>query len=333
MTLLVWLILLWRPRPGSFLSPIQRLRAVPWTGSEIVVLFLLAHAVIPMLVLTLLEQLRFFSWLYGEEFVVNLSAATPNNPARQRTALWAQALTTPILVSLCLWITRRLSGTRAYQLGLGSDHLRRNLLLGALTASCVNPFVHLVYRAVEQIQKWYGVSLENHPIGELADKIPLEWFDWGALLFATLIAAPVVEEILFRGLLQAWVIVRPQRGSYVVVAALLLTLYLRGPHLAAAFAKGEGSWLPEVLPLVFVSVMGLGYFLLCRFTASQAARGIFASSLFFGMAHSFVWPSPVPLFVLGLGLGFITYRTQNLFPAIVAHCLFNVIGCLELLLK
>ncbi len=57
-------------------------------------------------------------------------------------------------------------------------------------------------------------------------------------------------------------------------------------------------------------------------TKSQAPA-VFAAALLFGAVHSFAWPTPIALFVLGLGLGYLTFRTQNLVAAILLHSLFN----------
>jgi membrane protease YdiL (CAAX protease family) len=72
---------------------------------------------------------------------------------------------------------------------------------------------------------------------------------------------------------------------------------------------------------------------LARITPKQRAFwAIFGSSLFWAAAHFRAWPDPIPLFFLGLGLGFLAYRTQNLLPGIVVHGLFNSVAVLELIL-
>jgi membrane protease YdiL (CAAX protease family) len=45
-----------------------------------------------------------------------------------------------------------------------------------------------------------------------------------------------------------------------------------------------------------------------------------------------VWPTPVALFVLALGLGALAYRTQSLVGPVVLHGLFNGFNCLVLFL-
>jgi hypothetical protein len=66
-------------------------------------------------------------------------------------------------------------------------------------------------------------------------------------------------------------------------------------------------------------------------TAVNIARGIYGTSALFAAFHSSIWPSPIPLFVLALALGWLAYRTQSLIPSMVLHGLFNAVTCVLLL--
>jgi membrane protease YdiL (CAAX protease family) len=56
------------------------------------------------------------------------------------------------------------------------------------------------------------------------------------------------------------------------------------------------------------------------------APAVFATALLFGATHSFAWPTPIALFVLGLGLGYLAVRTRSLVAPVVVHCLFNAVS-------
>jgi membrane protease YdiL (CAAX protease family) len=62
--------------------------------------------------------------------------------------------------------------------------------------------------------------------------------------------------------------------------------------------------------------------------AADAARAIYAVAFLFAIVHP--WPTPIPLFLLGLTLGWLAYRTQSLIGPIVFHLLFNAVSCVAL---
>jgi membrane protease YdiL (CAAX protease family) len=71
--------------------------------------------------------------------------------------------------------------------------------------------------------------------------------------------------------------------------------------------------------------------LVWRLSRTPVPPAIFGTSLLFACIHTSVWPTPVPLFVLALGLGVLAQRTQSLVGPIVLHGLFNGISCVLLL--
>ena len=58
---------------------------------------------------------------------------------------------------------------------------------------------------------------------------------------------------------------------------------------------------------------------------------LLGSAMFFGAMHSEIWPTPVPLFFLGLALGWVYWRGRSLLSTIVLHALFNAVAFLSLL--
>src|SRR5262249_57689443 len=95
--------------------------------------------------------------------------------------------------------------------------------------------------------------------------------------------------------------------------------------------------LGELAPTLFVVVL-VGLFLAYRSwrgwpreeEPADPVGAVFCTSVLFAAAHSGVWPSPVPLFLLGLVLGYLAYRTQSLVPSLVVHALFNGLACVLL---
>lgn len=54
-----------------------------------------------------------------------------------------------------------------------------------------------------------------------------------------------------------------------------------------------------------------------------ASAAIAVSSLAFGFAHFATWPDPIPLTVLGIGLGVTYQRTRSLWAPVAFHAIFN----------
>ncbi len=320
--LAAWLFLVLRPAKHSSLLPPRRWYAVPWGGPEILLVLALA-IVLPSFVRAVVVPSGFFTWLYGPD------AAAP--ALSQRVGLWITTFYVPLVCAAIVLVPAAVSGTRPYQLGLSTHRLPGNLLVGLLTAFCVNPFAQGVFLVITTVQRHFDTQPENHPIAEMA-KAPLHWYEWVLIVVSTMAAAPVVEELLFRGLLQRWFSAERRRGLIAVGAAFALTVLYRQPKIAEAYhAGGRDAVWPQLAPFLFVLAMVPVYLLVVRVVPSPAAPGIFGTALLFGSAHMMAWPSPVPLFVLGLGLGLVAHRTQSLIPGIVAHSLFNGVACVQLL--
>jgi membrane protease YdiL (CAAX protease family) len=139
----------------------------------------------------------------------------------------------------------------------------------------------------------------------------------------------VWEELFFRGIVQPWVITRPWGGPTALVAALVWTLTARLDLVKSALNKGGSALLVEATPVVVLLALAPGYVLLGG--RKQPMAGVFAAALLFAWFHARVWPSPVPLLWLALGLGWLALRTRSLVAPIVLHGLFNAVACFVLL--
>jgi membrane protease YdiL (CAAX protease family) len=81
-------------------------------------------------------------------------------------------------------------------------------------------------------------------------------------------------------------------------------------------------------PVVFAIVLALGLaavWLLVR-RGKRHVRAVYATAALFAMVHAAVWPSPIPLFLLGLGLGWIAVRTGGVAAPALLHGLFNSVS-------
>jgi membrane protease YdiL (CAAX protease family) len=327
---LAWAIWLLRPARRSILLPPWRRRAVPWTGWEFLFAWL-AVLVWPAFVVELLGASGFFGWLYGPDFQAAFVERKLKGLDTARVLLWASDLALPLTLASILVVFFALSGTRPYQLGLTASRFGRNLLLGVTTTVCVVPVVYLILYLVNWLLRLgIGEAPEPHVIERLILSHPPP-VDYVASGLGALVIAPIMEELLFRGITQPWIRVRSWGGYAGIAGALCLALERRWSGLTAAWAASDwgGTW-PQLLPAAFVVVMVPGY-LLVRAKAPPAAGAVYATALLFAAAHSAVWPTPVPLFFFALALGALRYRTQSLVPSVTAHALFNAVSWVLLL--
>ena len=302
---------LWQ-RPGQRrLLPPQRLRAVPWTGWDVALVLFLSLILWPGTVGSLLEQLDFFGWMYGGA-----------SPDRDQQSLWITLFCVPLNIATVLAWMRLGSGVRFYQLGLTRHRGLKNALLGIIAWWVATPGVFLLgYLADFASRRVLHLAPVPHPLLEIATSQPMR-AELVAIVVAAVIAAPLWEELLFRGILQRWFTITAWGSDAAMAGALAIAFLDRGL---------KGLW-----PVLFVLAMVPGYIVVSRIRRrtlpnAEPTRAIYATALLFAASHSRVWPTPVPLFALGLVLGFLAYRTQNLIAPILLHGLFNAVATVAIL--
>lgn len=315
------------------LFPPQRRRLAPWSGYEVCLVFFLVLLLLPSLLKELLNRVGFFNGLYGPAF----------NPVQElggiRCSLWIAAFAFPLQVAGIVIILRALSGTRLYQLRLTTWGAGRGVVLGWLGWLVLTPPV-LALNVLVTWGYWLseGAPPEEHPLARLAQAQPLA-IEWILIVFSSVVVAPILEELLFRGVIQGWSAGRPWGAVLTLAAAFMLSLGNCNEKFKQEQDKGIpvslATALRDLEPALFVLIVGSSCFLrkdLFRSWLPQpyAARAICSTALLFAAFH--IWPTPVPLFLFGLVLGYLACRTQSLVAPIVCHALFNGVACLVMLL-
>jgi membrane protease YdiL (CAAX protease family) len=294
-------VLLWRATGRAGLRPPQRRRAVPWSGVELLTVFL-----------ALLLWHSAAAWLAGLVW-----PGWRELPAT-RQALWASLLAWPPTVASAVLIPALASGTRPYQLGLTWHQAPVNVLRGYLAWLVSMPIVLVVHHAAEAVQRGLThLPPQEHPLTQVARENP-DAAPWHLLGATALIAAPVLEELLFRGLVQPWA-ARRWYGP-VVVSAFAVAV-------AASYGPGPRGF----SILLIAGLAAVEWMTRRRPSAHRDLTAVYATSMLFAVSHGNVWPTPVPLFVLSLALGFVAFRTQSLVGPIVMHVLFNGVAFVSLL--
>jgi membrane protease YdiL (CAAX protease family) len=339
-------------------APADRPAAVPWTGAQIVLVLFLWMYLAPPAVRAALSAAGVFSRYYGPA-PGELVAVDPETRLRQqadfgvltgpvgaemlldraraalmaRLPLWVLSVAFPFQLAGALLVLYVGSGTRPAQVGLTTRHLGRNILAGAVVALLLTPAVLGVNRAVELLYQ-LGVPgrVVEHPL-TLAAQQSLRPAERCLLLFAAVVAAPVMEELVFRGLLQPWLATRPWAPHAAMAAALAWAGSSCAGPVAAALPEGLGAVLAVAQPLMFVVAQLPVFALVCVRSRGLIAPAMFATATAFAALHSSVWPTPVALFVLAWGLGVLAHRTRSLVGPIVLHGLFNGLSCVLLLAR
>jgi membrane protease YdiL (CAAX protease family) len=316
--------------------PPARRRLVLWSGREIVAAVFLTSIFWPAFGMEVLDKSGFFHYCYGDDVLKTLKEAskpdaTPGQKrlgelALARLNLWLPILILPFQVASLPLLFYFGSGSRPYQMGLTCQRGWQNVGLGILGAVILTPVVVGVNLLVNTIfQNYTEVVVEEHPfMRQVGAMQPSEYV---ALFCAVVVAAPVLEELMVRGILQQWFATRRWGGHLAMVSALLFALGKRQDDFKAAW-RGEGELWHALLPALFVVAMVPGYLVVWKSSRTSVGPAVFGSALLFGALHSAVWPSPVALFVFGLFQGWLFQRTQSLVGPVVVHALFNSAGYL-----
>jgi membrane protease YdiL (CAAX protease family) len=328
-------------RPTS-LFPRPTGRGIPWNGWAVLLSVVFIFA-LPQVVQTILDNVGFYQQLYGPEFPSPPAEKDPKSPlagqAMHLRSLWSGTIAAPFIIALILLGLRYGAGASPAQVGLSRRRSGPNVVLGYLGWLILTPISFGVFILASST---IAPNPTKHPlmdVGPWAGRLELFVF---ALQAAILM--PVLEELFFRGILLPWTVQRKPPAIAIVpprdrphvcyVAALLMSLQLQ----ALTEAIHERHWqdlLSASAPALFVtSLLPLYVFLpfskrvrrRLRISSPHAQRGWLANGILFAAVHSPVWPTPIPLFFLGLGLGWLVLRTQSIIPCIVVHVLFNSIA-------
>jgi membrane protease YdiL (CAAX protease family) len=307
----------WRQlHPNERLLGPKRTRYVSWGGFEIGILTLI-FLLVPTLVMQVLVA------VFGPR-----ASFAPDQLALAHLA------TLIIQITITLLLLRYGSGARLYQLGITTHRLGANLVVGYLVWLAVTPVIFGVHLAANAIYlRLRQAPTAPHPFIKSFLDHP-NWPSWWAIFATAVVGAAIVEELLFRGLLLRWLAARPNGAPIALIASILISALLA--QSGDADRATPPSWIESALPIGYVLVLAALYPPVCRWLRRwtrnpSSGESIYVSSVAFAAAHSSVWPTPIPLFVLGIALGVLATRTQSLAGPIAMHALFNLITCLALL--
>jgi membrane protease YdiL (CAAX protease family) len=329
---------------GPLFPPAGPVRSAPnglvVTGTFVV--FVLATQLVYMG----LEVTGFFRLVYGAGF----PTGWPEKAAATIRFLWAATFAVPVQVVLISGLVQKTGGSVPWA-GRG---WRANVVTAYLTWLLVTPAAFAVFALANLAHtRLTGQPPDKHPLTALGEAAgPREWV---LFVLQTIILAPALEELVFRGLLLPWLAQkRPadpgapltvppaRRPLAILVLSAAVAVLLHVDDVRAAVLNGDRvAALAHLLPGVFfLALLPIDLLLprlnrlrrRLRIRSAQHARAVWAGSALFAAFHAQVWPSPVPLFVLALGLGYLYLRTRTLIGPVVVHGLFNAVSAVYLLL-
>ena len=303
-------------RRRSLLPLDRHSRRVTWGVPEIILAFIVMVG-IQTGMFAMLQYGGVFRQLYGADPVPG------NELLTHRCSLWVSVLSTPLVLAavlVILWAARR---APPQLLGIWAWRWSANVALGFFVWLTLTPLVFGIHYGAHYLhENVLGFERRLHPLEQVfrGDATPTEWI---LLVAQAVVFAPLLEELLFRGLLLPWLAKGPLRSAAAGLVALALALVRYDPV----------HPVESLIPAAFVLIVGaIGALATgCERGPEWRWRAILGSSILFAMLHADAWPAPVPLLFLALGLGWLTQRTRSLIGPIVLHALFNAVSTLMLL--
>jgi membrane protease YdiL (CAAX protease family) len=189
--------------------------------------------------------------------------------------------------------------------------------LAAVAWLVIAPTVLAISAFVSQLMMQWGGSVEVHPLSTIGG-IPSLAF---VFLVSACVATPIFEELLVRGIVLPWA-VHDQRRSWLVIV----------PAAVFAFMGAKDHFL-GVACFLAASVGLMAYVLQTQRqrTECDEIAAVLSTSILFASLHSSVWPTPIPLFVFSIGLGWLAVRTGGVTAPIIVHGLLNAVSAIYVL--
>jgi membrane protease YdiL (CAAX protease family) len=313
----------------------------PWTGLEILLALFFVYLFWPALASRAVISSGFAARLYGpgvadayapeaEQAAHEAEAADARRLLRIRLNLLASALAFPFQAVTVPVLFYAMGGVSLARLGLTRQRLGRNILAGLGACLLIAPLVFAInFLATYLFQRFDPSAVQDHALTMLA-RDRASGLEWTLIVFTAVVIAPVLEEIIFRGVLQPWFAGFPNGGAAAIVIALAMALTLRSNQIAEALQHQGAGLLTAIMPGLFVLVLAPFYQSVVRHPPWPDSPAIFGTAVLFASFHASVWPTPIALFVLGLALGQLAARTGSLIGPMVLHGTFNALTCVML---
>jgi membrane protease YdiL (CAAX protease family) len=311
-----------RRRLGS-LCPRWRVPPFVWPGLAVFTFFVAAQ--LTPFFIPVLDQFGLYRAVYPTGYP---ASDTPDGKQVMLTlqANWANLISVPCLLFAAVMFRSHLF-FRPVAWAKERRELPRTVALGVLGWAT---FGVLAFAINAGLTFWFdaaGWPVTEHPLSKMGASG--DGVGGVLLVLSACVTAPLVEEFLYRGLLVPWAGGRWFRPWCLLFPAAVLAVM--------SGLRADGSF--QAPAVAFVLVLAVGAYLIQRLGQKRAkfptrtALAVWSSAALFAAAHSSVWPTPIPLFVLGLGLGYLAARTRSWAAGAVAHAAFNAVSTVWVFLR
>src|SRR5271157_4851113 len=258
-----------------------------------------------------------------------LQGPGPEAPPEQSLAelMFQFAVGNGLLLVLVPAFVRFTSGAGLADLGLHRQEWPRQMGIGVRAAMLMTPPVCAIQFLTVQI--WHS---QAHPVEQMV----LEKLTVGVAILAvlsTMVLAPLIEELLFRGIFQRWL------GRLVEGRPLPTTTIPEKGRFGPLEPENESFFLnskaapTESTPIDPGSeILASGHQPAEQPSSRSSSLPIVLTSFFFAAMHLPQWPAPIAILLLSMALGTVYQRTGSLLAAITMHATFNGVNTLLLLL-
>ena len=237
------------------------------------------------------------------------------------------AVSNGLLLVLVPAFVRLTSGAGLADLGLHRQEWPRQMGIGVRAAMLMTPPVCAIQFLTVQI--WRS---QAHPVEQMV----LEKLTVGVAILAvlsTMVLAPWIEELLFRGIFQRWL------GRLVEDRPFSTTAIQEKGRFGPLVPEDESFFLNSKATSTESTPIDPGSEILASShqpaeqpSSRFSSLPILLTSFFFAAMHLSQWPAPVAIFLLSMALGTVYQRTGSLLAAVTMHATFNGVNTLLLLL-
>lgn len=311
-SLSIWWIVYRRSLRGETVVAAEPRRDVPWFGRHVALAFFI-YVLFP--VLGILAARWHFGIAQNDELSLDQGEVT----------MWLQRadlILRPLSAILIVTFLRLDLASTVADLGFSLRRAKSDIGVGLVAFLAIGPVVYTLQDVLTRAYTAFaGESPDVHPLIKIIESQPTQSVLLVTAISAVLIA-PVVEEFIFRAVLQGWLeklfhkvqmAATKQRSNPVAGNSENRPppeLDPSNPYAASEFEERKSDQSEVSVPEPIL------------------VAPIFLSAMLFAVFHIGHGLAPIPLFLLALVLGFLYQRTHRILPCVVVHMCINGLSML-----